>query len=93
MGSWAGMCFYALLTHCTFAAGGWDSHVTESQLQQVDVNPSSDQQCGSSDCIVELDGQSVKDHPSSNSHMKTNRLQLKLQHLYKQVKLLLSLQK
>ena len=59
--------FSAVLSHCTFAAGWWDSHVTKSQLQQVDVNPSSDQQSGSSDCIVELDGQSVEDHPSLTS--------------------------
>jgi len=67
LGREIGICFNALPSHCTFASGRWDSHVTESQLQQVDVNSSSDQQCGSSDCIVELDGQSVEDHPSSTS--------------------------
>jgi len=67
LGHEIGICFNALPSHCTFASGRWDSHVTESQLQQVDVNSSSDQQCGSSDCLVELDGQSVEDHPSSTS--------------------------
>jgi len=67
MGHEVGMCFSAIPSHCIYAAGRWDSHVIECQLQQVDINPSSDQQSGSSDCIVELDGQSVKDHPSLNS--------------------------
>jgi len=67
MGHDIGICFWALPSHCTFAAGWWDSHVTVSQLHQLDVNPSLDQQCGSSDCILELDGHSVKDHPPSNS--------------------------
>ncbi len=67
MGCEIGMCFYVVLSHCTFAAGWWDSNVTVSQLQQVDINPSLDQQCGSSDCILELDGHSVKDHPSSKT--------------------------
>jgi hypothetical protein len=33
--------FSALPSHCTFAAGRWDSHVTESLLQPVYVNTSS----------------------------------------------------
>ncbi len=67
LGHEVALSFWALPSHCTFASGRWDSHVTESQLQQVDVNPSFDQQCSSSDCIVESDGQSVEDHPSSTS--------------------------
>jgi len=35
--------FSVVPSHCTFAAGWWGFHVTESQLQQVDVNPSLDQ--------------------------------------------------
>ncbi len=64
MGHEIGICFSVILSHCTFAAGQWDFHVTESQLQQVDINPSPGQQCGSSDCIVELDGQSVMSNSS-----------------------------
>ena len=54
MGCEIGMCFSAVLSHCTFAAGWWDSHITVSQLQQLDVNQSLDQQCGFSDCIGDL---------------------------------------
>ena len=41
LGRTIGYNYKAVPSHCTFASGWWDSPVTESPQQQVDVNPSS----------------------------------------------------